>query len=142
MKVILTKDVRNMGPAGSAHDVADGHAINFLIPRKMAMPATAGTLAKAEMFKKQAEDRKAIDAGLLKQKIASLAEGRIVITHKANDKGHLYDAVNAADIAKATDLPVEVISLEKPIKEVGEFEIGISSGETFGSVMIVVEAEL
>ena len=141
MKVVLTKDVRNMGQAGSAHDVSDGHAINFLFPRKMAVQATPATLAKAELFKKQTEDRRAIDAGLLKQRLGALAEARIVITKKANDKGHLYDAVDAGDIAKATELPEDVIALEKPIKEAGEFEIPVSSGETFGSIKIVIEAE-
>jgi large subunit ribosomal protein L9 len=141
MKVILTKDVRNMGFAGTAHDVADGHAINFLLPRKLAIQATPAALAKAQLLKKQAEDRRIVDAGLLKQKIAELADGRVVITKKANDKGHLYDAVDAKDIAAATDLPEDVISLEKPIKEVGEFEIPVSSGETFGSFTISIEAE-
>ncbi len=130
-----------MGQAGAAIDVADGHAINFLFPRKLAVSATPAALAKAELNKKQTEDRRAIDAGLLKQKLAALSDGRIVITKKANDKGHLYDAVGADDIAKATDLPEDVIALEKPIKELGEFEIPVSYGDTFGSFKIVIEAE-
>lgn len=130
-----------MGHAGAALEVADGHAINYLFPRNLAIQATPAALQKAELLKKQHEERKAIDAGLLKQRIAALAESRIVITHKANDKGHLYDAVDAADIAKAAELPEDVIALEKPIKEVGEFDIPVSSGETFGTFNIVIEAE-
>lgn len=141
MKVILKKDVRNMGQAGTAHDVADGHALNFLIPRKLAVPATPSALAKAELIKKQTADRKVVDAGLLKQRIADLAESRVTITRKANEKGHLYDAVDASDIATATDLPVDVISLEKPLKEIGEHEVGISSGDIIGAITVVIEAE-
>jgi large subunit ribosomal protein L9 len=135
------KDVRNMGHAGTALEVADGHAINYLFPRKLAVQATPAAMAKSELLRKQAEDRKAIDAGLLKQKISELAEVRIVITKKANDKGHLYDGVDAAEIAIATGIPEDIIVIEKPFKEVGEFEVGISSGETFGTFKIIIEAE-
>ncbi len=64
-----------------------------------------------------------------------------MITKKANEKNHLYDAVDADEIAAATKLPVEAIKLEKPIKEVGEFEIPVAMGESFGTIKIAIEAE-
>ncbi len=141
MKVVLLKDVKNTGRAGAVIDCSDGHAINFLIPRKLAAPATPANLKQAELRARQDTERRALDVKLVEQRIAALAEERIVITKKANEKGHLYDAVDAADIAKATDLPSEAIRIEKPFKETGTFDVPVSVGESFGKISIVIEAE-
>ena len=142
MKVVLIKDVKNMGRAGAVVEVSDGHAINFLIPRKFGVPATATNLKQAETKQKQFDERKAVDSALIAETIAKLAEGRTVITKKANEKNHLYDAVDAAEIAAATNLPADAIKLEKPIKEVGEFDVPVSMGENFGTIKIAIEAEV
>ena len=147
MKVILIKDVKGMGRAHDEVTTADGYALNYLIPKKFAIPATTVAKQEAEARRKQVVDRSAIDAALLTQNIASLAEARIVLTMKANEKGHLYTAVGAADIVAAAkeqahiDIPEEVIKLEKPIKELGTFTIPVASAETFGSFSITVAAE-
>jgi large subunit ribosomal protein L9 len=141
MKVVLLKDVRNMGRAGAVVEVSDGHAINFIIPRKLGVPASATNIKQAEFKKMQTDQQKAIDSALIAETISKLAEGRTVITKKANEKNHLYDAVGAAEIADATKLPVDAIKLEKPIKEVGEFDVPVAMGENFGTIKIVVEAE-
>ena len=141
MKVVLLKDVRDMGRAGSAVDVADGHALNFLIPRKMAVLATPTSLKKAESLAKAATERRELDAKLISDRLAALAEERIVIRKKANDQGHLYDAVDAKDIAEATQLPVDAIHIERPFKELGEFEVPVAKGEDFGTISVVIEAE-
>jgi large subunit ribosomal protein L9 len=141
MKVVLLKDVRNMGRAGAVVEVSDGHAINFIIPRKLGVPASAANVKQAEFKKMQTDQQKAIDSALIAETISKLAEGRTVITKKANEKNHLYDAVGAAEIADATKLPVDAIKLEKPIKEVGEFDVPVAMGENFGTIKIVVEAE-
>ena len=142
MKIVLLKDVKDMGRAGSAHDVSDGHALNMLIPRGMAVLATPAALKKAEEASKSDNERKELDAKLISERLNAISEERIVITKKANDKGHLYDAVDADEIAKATQLPVEAIKLEKPLKDLGIFEVPVSYGKDFGSVNITIEAEL
>jgi large subunit ribosomal protein L9 len=141
MKVVLTKDIRDMGRSGSIIEVSDGHAINFLFPRKMAVAATASNLKQAESRQKQVDEKHAVDAALIAETLQALAEIPTVIVKKANDKGHLYDAVDAADIAAATKLPEDAIRLEKPIKELGEFEIPVSYGDNFGSIKVLIEAE-
>lgn len=141
MKVVLLKDVRDMGRAGSAVDVADGHALNFLIPRKMAVLATPVSLKKAESLAKAATERRELDAKLISDRLTALAEERVVIRKKANDQGHLYDAVDAKDIAEAAQLPVEAIHIERPFKELGEFEVPVALGEDFGKLTISIEAE-
>ncbi len=130
-----------MGRAGAVVEVSDGHAINFIIPRKLGVPASAANVKQAEFKKMQTDQQKAIDSALIAETISKLAEGRTVITKKANEKNHLYDAVGADEIADATKLPVDAIKLEKPIKEVGEFDVPVAMGENFGTIKIVVEAE-
>lgn len=147
MKVILIKDVKGMGRAHDEVTTSDGYALNYLIPKKLAIAATPVARQQAESRRKQVVNRSELDAALLTQNISSLAEARIVIKMKANEKGHLYDAVGESDIAKAAkeqahiDLPEEVIKLEKPIKEVGIFDIPVSSNDTFGKFSITIEAE-
>ncbi len=147
MKVVLTKDVKGIGRAYETVSTADGYALNYLIPKKLAIAATIGAMKTAGTRVTAAVARKELDHKLLEQNIASLAEARIVIKMKANDKGHLYDAVGTPEISAAAkeqariDLPEEVIKLEKPIKELGTFEIPVSAGETFGKFSITIEAE-
>lgn len=141
MKIVLLKDVKNIGRAGSVHDVSDGHAVNLLIPRKLAVLATPAALKKAETAAAQDVFRREMDRKMVEERLAALAEGRTVITKKANEQGHLYDAVDAKDIAEATQLPVDAIHLEKPFKEVGTYEVPVALGKDFGTVTIVVEAE-
>jgi large subunit ribosomal protein L9 len=147
MKVILIKDVKGIGRAHEAVEAKDGHALNYLIPGKFAIAATPTAIKEASLRLKQNADRVAIDTALLAQNIASLAEARIVIKVKANEKGHLYDAIGEPEIAAAAkeqariDLPEKAIKLEKPIKELGTFEIPVSAGEVFGKFSIIIESE-
>lgn len=147
MKVILTRDVKGVGRAHDEVVMADGHALNYLIPKRFAIAATPTARKEAETRRKQATDRSALDTALLAQNIASLAEAKVVIKMKANEKGHLYDAVGEADISSAVkeqtkiDLPEDAIKLEKPIKEIGTFDVPVAVGEVFGKFSITIEAE-
>lgn len=147
MKVILTRDVKDLGRAHETVTVADGHGLNFLIPRKFAIAATVSATAEAAARLKLRAARKDLDMKLLAKNLETLAEARIVIKAKANEKGHLYDAVGESEIAAAAkeatkvEIPEEAIKLEKPIKEVGTFDIPVSAGETFGKFQVIIEAE-
>jgi large subunit ribosomal protein L9 len=147
MKVILTRDVKGVGRTHDKVATADGYALNYLIPGKFAIPATATAMKEAIFRRKQLTDRSRVDAALLAQNIASLAEARIVIRAKANEKGHLYDAVGKSDIRVAAkeqariEIPEDALKLEKPIKELGTFDVPISSGEVFGKFSVTIEAE-
>jgi large subunit ribosomal protein L9 len=141
MKVVLLKDVKNTGLAGAVIDCSDGHGQNFLIPRGLAALATPTNIKQAELRSKQDIDRKELDVKLIQDRLSALSQEKTVIIKKANEKGHLYDAVDAADIAKATNLPVEAIKLEKPFKEIGTFDVPVSLGESFGKLSISIETE-
>lgn len=141
MKVVLLKDVKNMGRAHTAIEVSDGHALNFLIPNKLAVPATASSLKLAEQRVKQVVDRKELDMKLVSDRLAQLADEKVTIVKKANEQGHLYDGVDAREIGEAAQLPEEVIRIEKPFKELGTHEIPVSFGDQFGKFEVDIVAE-
>lgn len=147
MKVILTKYVKGVGRAHETVTAADGYALNYLIPSKLAIPATVSAMKTASTRVTQAVARKELDHKLLEQNLASLADAKLTIKMKANEKGHLYDAVGVPEISAAAaeqahiDLPEEVIKIEKPFKELGTFDVPVAFGETFGKFSITVEAE-
>ena len=147
MKVIILKDIKGVGRKHETIETSDGHALNYLIPGKFAIAATPSAMKEAEQRRKQVTDRAALDTALLAQNIATLAETRIVIKAKANEKGHLYDAVGEPEIRQAAkeqariDLSDDAIKLEKPIKELGTFDVPVAVGEVFGKFSIIIEAE-
>lgn len=147
MKVILTKDVKGIGRTYEVAEVKDGYALNCLIPKKLAIAATPTAVKEAELRHKQSLEREKLDVALLLQNIASLAEERIIIKVKANEKGHLYNTVGKSDIVRAVkeqariDLPEDAVKLERPIKELGTFDIPVATAGTFGKFSVTVEVE-
>ena len=141
MKVVLLKDVRDTGRAHSVIEVSDGHAINFLIPRKLAVAATPQNLKHAEHRQKQVGDKRMLDAKLVSDRLTQLAEEKVTIVKKANEQGHLYDGVDGAEIAEAAGLPEGAVHLEKSIKEVGTHEVSVAVGADFGKISVEIVAE-
>jgi large subunit ribosomal protein L9 len=147
MKVILTKDVKGVGRAHDALTLSDGYALNYLIPKKLAVAATSAATAQADLYRKQAAGRSVLDAALIAQNLAALSEAHIVVKAKVNEKGHLYDAVGEPEIRAAAkeqahiELPEGAVKLEKAFKEIGTFDVPVAAGEAFGKFSITIEAE-
>lgn len=142
----MLKDARGIGRANEIVETADGFALNYLIPKKLAVVATTGAANTASARKAHVDERRALEAKLVQQNLATLAEARVVVQAKANEKGHLYDAVGEKEIAAAVkeqvniELPHGAIGIEKPFKEVGEFTVPVSAGDSFGEFTLIVEA--
>lgn len=147
MKVILTKDVKNIGHAHETVMVSDGYALNFLLPKEIAERATPAAIKAASVRKEKIDSEKLVQEQLLAQNIETLAQKHISITMKANEKGHLYDAVGVQEILDAVhqqahvEIPKDTVRLEHPIKEVGEHEIPLAHGKLFGKFSITINAE-
>ncbi len=141
MKVVLLKDIKGTGRAHTEVEVKDGHALNLLIPRGMAVPATKAALAQAELRAKQVDAKRELDAKLIEERLAALTDGKIQFVKKANEQGHLYDAVDAKEIAEKAALPVDAIAIERPFKEVGTHEVPVAVGDAFGRITIEIVAE-
>lgn len=130
MKVILLEDVRGVGAAGAVANVADGYARNFLIPRKLAMPATAGGVKNLER-QQEAIRRKhtaqAATAQALAERIAGLT---LTLKAKAGEGGRLYGSVTNVQLAE--ELAQQGITVDRhhitiphPIKMVGAHEVNV-----------------
>jgi large subunit ribosomal protein L9 len=131
MKVILTKSVEDLGDKGDVVDVADGYARNYLVPKKFAVRASAGSLKQAEAMRlaRIESARKSLaDAQALAD---SLAGTRVVVAARAGDAGNLFGSIGSADIAEAivkftgVDIDRKIIQIDVPIKEIGLHEIAI-----------------
>ena len=130
MKVILLDDVAKLGRRGEVRDVSDGYARNFLIPKKLALSATAGNLKNLGHIKQQQDakaDRIKADADALRGRIEALTyEER----RQASEEGKLFGSVTSQDVADflgARGIPMERkrITLEEPIKALGEFSVSM-----------------
>jgi len=130
MKVILLDDVTKVGRRGEVRDVSDGYARNFLIPKKLALSATAGNLKNLEHIKKQQDakaDRVKADAEGLRAKIEALVyEER----RQASEEGKLFGSVTSQDVAeflgaRGIAMDRRRITLEEPIKALGEHTVSM-----------------
>jgi large subunit ribosomal protein L9 len=130
MKVILLDDVAKLGRRGEVRDVSDGYARNFLIPKKLALSATAGNLNNLEHIKKQ-QDAKAgriqSDAEALRDRIEGLTYTE---RRQASEDGRLFGSVTSQDIAEFLEqnqIKIERrrIQLDEPIKALGDSTVPI-----------------
>ena len=147
MKVILLKDVRNVGRKHEIKDVSDGFAMNSLIPQKLAEPATAASIKKLEERKKRDADSKKLNEELLSKNIGSIENISIEIAGKGNEQGHLFAGIRKDEIVDELkkqghlDLDPDHIVLDKPIKEAGEHDIKVKVGEKEASFKVVISVE-
>ena len=145
MKVILTKDVDKLGKSGEMKTVADGFASNFLIPRKLAMPAAGGAYRAWQHDIASREDkrqRERADAEIAATRISSTT---LTMGVKVGEGGKLYGSITGKEIAEALarrgiDIDRHKIELEEPLKSLGTYKVAIKvfSGMT-PEVTVVVE---
>lgn len=147
MEIILVKDVENLGLSGQVLNVAPGYARNYLLPTGAAMLATEGNLKMLAKKRAEYEARAKAEkeqASALKDKIAQI---KLTFTRKAGEKGKLYGAVTAIDIAEALaadgyNIERKRLRLSEPLKSVGEFEVPVRlHAEITGFFKVVVKAE-
>ncbi|HSF02137.1 MAG TPA: 50S ribosomal protein L9 [Solirubrobacterales bacterium] len=147
MKVILMTDVPALGHRGETRDVANGYARNFLLPRKLAVPATPANLKNVEHLKRQRvmEEHRALEAAKATAlRIDALA---LAVTARASEDGRLYGSVSAQDVVEFLEkhqVSVEKrrVQLEEPIKALGEYKVPVRlHGEVTASLTVTVTAE-
>lgn len=131
MRVILKREVAGLGRPGDVKDVADGYAQNFLLPRGLAIEATAGemkVLARARDAKRAKQDRAHADAEELAKR---LSETTLVFKLKAGEKGKTFGSVTSKDIAEAlqreqkVDVDRTKVHLPEPLKALGVHQVEI-----------------
>ncbi len=146
MKVILLKNVDNLGKKYEQKEVKEGYAQNLLIPQGLAKLATKEALAWAET-QKEIESKKSEDELKAFQDKATAVDGQeIIISVKTNELGSPFESINSQKIAeKLKELGLEVkknqITLESPIKELGEFPVKIKFEHNLESEVKVIITE-
>jgi len=145
MKVILQQDVKGQGKKGEMVEVSEGYARNFLLPRKLAILATAdaiNTMNLKEKARKAEEARQKAEAQATAEK---LKECQVKLTAKAGNGGKLFGAVTTKEISEGLkaqfglDIPKQKLVLDDPIKAFGNYQVKAKLGfEITGTVFVSV----
>lgn len=131
MKVIFLQNVSRVGKKDDIKEISDGYAVNFLFPRKLAEPATPTSIAKLTLKQNEIVVEREVQESLLLKNLEELKGKTVTITAKADEKGHLFKGINKKEIVEVmskehqAQISEEFLILEKPIKELGEFDIPI-----------------
>lgn len=147
MKVIMLKDVAKIGRVGEIKDVADGYAINCLIPKRLAEVATPDKVHAVEAELKNRQEANRAQLVALGNCIDSLAGQIITLKAKINEKGHLYRELKNKDISHAIkeqlgmNIPEECIKTSSHIKEAGRFSIPLDGGGKKGSFELEIVSQ-
>lgn len=146
-QAILLHDVENLGSRGAAVDVSPGYLRNYLLPRKLAQPATKAGLEEAQRRREAQERAERESAERAQESAALLSKTVLTIHHRAGEDGKLFGSVTAKEIADgirdARDLKIDhrKVKLEQPIHETGTYmvEVEVSTGVTASVKTIVAE---
>lgn len=130
MKVILLEDVERLGKRGAILNVANGYGRNFLIPRKLAVPATDANIKMAESKSKKVEVQEAKEEKSASQLKTELENVSITIPMKAGEGDMLFGSVTTASIAEALEqkgytIDKRRIELEEPIRRLGDHHVNV-----------------
>lgn len=144
MKIILLEDVKNIGLKGEIKEVNDGFARNFLFPQHKAVEATEHSIRQIDEQQKAATSREKKQAKADRQEVSRVDGEEVVISVKA-DKGKLYAAVTAKDVAEALkeqgykfkDTEIEF----EPKKELGTYDAVVSKGEFEAGITVAIESK-
>ena len=130
-QAILTQDVESLGEKGDVVDVSPGYLRNFLVPRKLAQPATAGSVAEAARRKEAAERAVQEAADKAQENAALLSKTVLTITHPAGDDGRLFGSVTSQEIvdairqARGLKLDRRKVQLDEPIRTTGSHMVTV-----------------
>jgi large subunit ribosomal protein L9 len=131
MKVILRTDVSDLGKRGDILDVSDGYARNYLVPKGLAMKASAGAESQAASMRRARDLRDAQDRAAAEALATTLVPKVITVEARAGTEGRLFGSVTSADIAAAVEAQTNVqidrrkIALAEPIKTLGTHTVPV-----------------
>lgn len=130
MKVMLKQDVHGTGKTGDIVTVSDGYANNFLIPRKLAIPADADTINAANIKKQAQKHRIEVQRKNAKALAADMSNYTVKVYSKCGENGRLFGSITGKEISAALkeqydiNLDKKKIRIDDPIKTVGVYTVG------------------
>lgn len=131
MKLILTQEVSGLGAPGDVVDVRDGYGRNYLLPKRLAMPATPGALKQVALMKRAREVREIRDLDQARELKTQLEALTVTLPARAGSSGRLFGSVTPADVADAVHaaggpkVDKRRIELVGPIKTVGAHQVNV-----------------
>lgn len=131
MKVILLQDVKSLGKKDAIVEVSDGYGQNYLIPRKLAVAATAGNMNEVKQRKESLDNKAKKELEAAKEYAAKLNDKVVTIYAKVGESGKLFGAISNKDIQEAIkkqyglEVDKKKIVLNEPIKTVGSHIVEI-----------------
>ena len=145
MKVILLQDVKGKGKKGQMIEVSDGYARNYMLPRKIAVEATADAVNTMRMNDKATQERIAREKAEAMEISRKLREMTVTVTAKGGGAGRLFGSVTNQEIADALaktgiNLDKRKITIAEPIKNVGTYTVTCKLGYEI-SVPLTVKIE-
>jgi large subunit ribosomal protein L9 len=128
MQIILQEDIEKLGARGDVVSVKEGYARNFLLPRKLALEASAGNLKRLEKIRTTLAKRTATEREGAQKQAELLKDVALAFSRKAGENDQLFGSVTASDIAEALaaqgfKIDKRRIELAEPIKVVGQYEV-------------------
>ena len=142
MRIILQKDVKNLGQAGDIVSVKKGYARHWLLPKKWAIPFTQGSAAEAQHRKTliEAKKKKALD--LRKTLVEKLKDVNLSFVKEADEAGKLFGSLTVFEISKklqqqGCEVDKKTVKLDQPLKETGEYKILLDFGSGMTAQIIV-----
>jgi large subunit ribosomal protein L9 len=128
--VLLREDIEDLGARGEIVKVKAGYARNYLLPRKLAVQATASNVKQIEQERAALLKKEAKEKGTAEEQAAKMGSLRLIFTRKVGDHGILYGSVTSMDIAEALkergyEIDRRRITLRDAIKETGEFTVPV-----------------
>jgi large subunit ribosomal protein L9 len=147
MEVILREDIEKLGSRGQVVKVADGFARNFLLPRRLAVPATEANKKIVEQERQAALRREAKEKAAAEELAKMLSAVTLITTQKAGEADQLFGSVTAKDIAELLEkqgfsIDRKKILLEHPIKTLGEHKVTLKlHREVSVEITVIVNKE-
>jgi large subunit ribosomal protein L9 len=147
MEVILKEDVNKLGHRGDVVKVADGYGRNFLLPKKLAMEATAANKVVIEQMKQSAVRQSAREKSEAELLVKQLDQVELVFERRVGENDHLFGSVTSAEIAqqlehKGFNIDRRKLQLEEPLRQLGEFHVPVKlHREVTAHVKVTVKAE-
>jgi large subunit ribosomal protein L9 len=147
MKILLLKDVRNIGKKGQVVEVKDGYARNFVLPGGLGLEATGGALKQSENQKAaeaRRKEKEQIEAEATAEKLRGVT---VTIRHKAGEQGRLFGSITSQEVAegltaKGFAVDKKQVQLDEPIRHTGSFIVKLKlHSQVALEVTVVVEAQ-
>lgn len=147
MKLLLCKNISNLGIVGDVVEVSSGYGRNYLIPRRLATEPTQTNMRRLAEARKVAEEEIRLQRKQLESLLARLNGAEVTIAARANQDGHLYGSVGRREIAQALaaegfPIVADQISLHDPIRQIDTVEVDVRlAADMKGSIKVWVVRE-